>query len=130
MPAKIHVVNHTDLLNCLATYFGCPINDLYNMPFHWSDDAGNHVWGMRRYIRCIKQRGTWGFAENKKRIHIWFKKGTSEANLLKLLAHEIGHLQRPWKRNRILEETKAINYAYVALSAYEIMLNLKEIDNE
>lgn len=74
-----------------------------------------------------RKEGTWGFCRNKKEIHVWVdKKVASKRSIVRLLAHEIGHKQRPFHRLSSKEEDKAESYAAVALTAYDIMEHLVE----
>jgi len=64
--------------------------------------------------------------ENKKVIHIWVADYAKERDILRMLSHEIGHIQRPYKRIKSDEEAKAEVYSAVTLIAYDIMKDLQK----
>lgn len=89
----------------------------------------------QRDLEIIKANGWWGHAHPKTRtVNYWAKRSISKTTLLRLLAHEVGHLvglKANWesavrmrgasKRDRRdwAEELRADLYGAVALVAYE-----------
>lgn len=126
----ISVLTYDTLEECLAAFLNCEVDELHSKkPWVWEQDGRVTVWGMRRMIRCRKKEGTWGFCENKGNIHVWVASHAKPVSILRLLAHEIGHRQRPFKRNNFAEERKAEVYADVTVSAFEIMETILEGTN-
>ncbi len=124
----IKVVPYESLEDCMLACFYefDTMDELLNGRWEWydQDNDRNRVWSMRRVLRNRRKIGTWGFCHNKKEIHIWISDHATPKSILKLIAHEIGHMQRPFKKKSILEEKKAMVYADVALTAFEIMEKL------
>ena len=72
----------------------------------------------------INSKGHWGFCNDKEEIHIWCTAKTTEREKLRLIAHEIGHTQRPYHKNIEEEEAKAERYAEVSAKAFDLMQQL------
>lgn len=118
----VTVLTYDTLEECIAAFHNCGTAEIYSKgPWTWEQDGVITVWGMRRMIRCRKKEGTWGFCEDKGDIHVWVDKHTQPKKIVRMIAHEIGHKQRPFKRDIFAEERKAEVYADVALTAFEIM---------
>ena len=116
------IIRHTTIENCLANYYKCEEKDLEKQcDFLWKDET----WSVARVIKSRKEIGTWGWCESKKNIHIWVADYASPKNIIRLISHELGHKQRPYKKNFQQEEEKAEAYSDVALMAFEVMMELK-----
>lgn len=86
--------------------------------WEWADaDGTKHREHYKHAINTLKKRACWGWVENKETIHIWIGKKAKLDEVIEVLAHEIGHAQRPFHRNVFSEETKASKYAQTAVTA-------------
>lgn len=82
-----------------------------------------------KFLSIIRRRGRWGFAEHyKKTIHVWIGKRATITDVISLLGHEIGHLQKPYShKNKSKEEQKASRYSMIAVDAYTLVKRLRRI---
>lgn len=127
----ISLVPYDSLEECMASFFYCEPKELKNLPnWKWIDEGRYKVWPMTRVLRIRRKRGTWGFCRDKKEIHIWIGINAKKKSIIRLLAHEIGHTKRPYKRIKELEEDKAEVYAEVARMSFEMMEYILEKNNE
>lgn len=70
-------------------------------------------------IDVYRGGGVFGFVVDKKHIHLWFNKEiVGMERLIAIIAHELGHIQRPYHRRGEFEEKKAEVFSHVALVAY------------
>ena len=121
----IQIIRHSTLRECLKAY-GIPANA--QGYWKWADaDGTNHKTKNSTALSLIKRRTCWGWTEDKKVIHVWIGKRATLVDIVGLLAHEMGHIQRPFRANVYDEEQKAAIYASVALGALsaaeEMLLN-------
>lgn len=118
----ISFFTYDSLEECMSSFFNCEPNEVKNLPhWKWMDDGRYRVWSMSRVLRNRRKTGTWGFCRGKKEIHVWIGNNAKKESIISLLAHEIGHTKRPYRRTRELEESKAETYAEVAKIAFEMM---------
>ena len=82
----------------------------------WADGSDTE-WDVQEAIKNIRRRRCWAWVENKEFIHYFVRKSASVLDLVKMFAHELGHMERPWHRS-LKEEQKADKYACVASAAY------------
>lgn len=70
-------------------------------------------------LKNIRRKGYWAYVSNKSQFHIWFRRNVSDENLIALLAHEYGHLMRPYHLpcSGPQEEAKAKRYEMTARTA-------------
>lgn len=116
------VIKYKTLEECMAEYFDCDIVDIPKQGlWEWMDGDRLRVWGMRRVIRSRTKAGTWGWVEDKGKIHIWIADYAKKKHIIRTLAHEMGHIMRPYKRISTEEEAKAERYAEVAQGAFMAM---------
>ena len=81
----------------------------------------------------IGKMGCYAFARGKEEIHFWVDlKTVDPLDFIGMMAHEKGHLTRPYKRNPMQEEVKAERYGVAASFAYSMweLINQKEKENE
>lgn len=122
---KLDVFRYDTLEACMAAFYGCTEIGLLDQPrTRWEHKGRETVWPIRRVIRNRKKIGTWGWAENKKAIHVWITKEASMQSVIHLVAHELGHLERPYRMDKFEEERKAVKYSEVATLAFEISEDL------
>lgn len=121
------VYTYKTLEACIAAFHSCEEDEIHAQgPWVWNNEGKRTVWNMRRMIRIRKKTGAWGFCREKGDIYVWIAPHATPLQIIRLLAHELGHKQRPFKRDRIAEEIKADRYEAVAGEAYELMELLKD----
>lgn len=131
MTDNLHIYTYDTLEECIAAFHGCGTAEIYSKgPWTWEENGRITVWGMRRMIRSRRKCGTWGFCRNKKELHLWVSKYAEPKRIIRLLSHELGHMQRPFKRDSLAEERKAESYCNVAVTAFELMTDLLDKKNE
>ena len=117
---KIPGKKYRTINECLAAFFDCDVDKLGtlsgNFEMRWADGSESN-WEVQKAIRDIRKRRCWGWIENKTFLHYFIRKSATMIDLVKLFAHEIGHMQRPWHRG-LKEEQKADKYANIAAAAY------------
>lgn len=116
IPGKsYHTINE-----CLAAFFDCKKEKLDslsgNFEMRWA--SGNESeWDVQAAIKNIRTQRCWGWIEDKTMLHYFIRKSATMSDLVKMFAHEIGHMQRPWHRD-LKEEQKADKYSNIAAAAY------------
>lgn len=119
---NFHVVRYNSLEECMAAFFCCDVEDLPTQGrWEWMDGDRFRVWPMSRVLRVRRKTGTWGWCEEKRVIHLWVADHADDLSIMRLIAHELGHMRRPFKRESHEEEAKANQYADVAQTAFQIM---------
>lgn len=72
-------------------------------------------------IERYKEAGALAFVDNKEKTYIWFDRNKiTKERLIAILGHELGHLQRPYRKEREKEEAKAEVHSQVAVVAFTI----------
>lgn len=126
----VHVIRYDTLLECMAAFLECEWDEVECQEGIWKwacEDGVRHEQPMQEAIVDILTNDlVWGWAEDKNWLHIWFSDRCSRERLLGALAHELGHIRRPFHRDVFKEETKACKYGSVAMTAYAIMKDLME----
>lgn len=114
------------------------LNKSWNCAFECGEDLeGDHgffdghgseiIMSNSEVLENIKEFGMWGFVGDKKDIHIWIDNGViDDINLMAFISHEVGHLQRPHRRDTMAEEMKAEHYSDMARCAHVICKAIKE----
>ncbi len=74
--------------------------------------------------RNVLRRGCWGWIEAKRHIHVWISGRASLEDAVGLVAHELGHAEKPWC-GASREERKAAKYESVAMMAVKIVRDLR-----
>lgn len=122
---SIFIHRYETLEACMAAYFDCAPEDIKKQGrWAWMDGERYRVWPTSRVLRTRRKAGVWGFCVDKKELHVWIADHARPEKILRLLAHELGHIRRPWHRDRDQEEAKAENYAMVAVTAFVIMQDI------
>ena len=123
----ISIIRYPTLRSCLKS-FG--LDDNSKGYWQWPDADGNkHRSQNGTAIKELKNRSCWGWVENKKIIHVWVGKRATLSDVVSLLSHEIGHLERPFHKNRFSEEQKASKYQRVAVKALKAAQDLLNDNN-
>jgi hypothetical protein len=117
------IVLYDSLEACMRAFFGGsrPPRD---GAWTWQDADGEiHELSMVKSRAAIRRRGCWAWVENKTTIHAWISDRAAPRKVFRMLAHEIGHMERPYHRD-LAEERKANKYARVALAAWDAMADV------
>lgn len=78
-------------------------------------------------IHGIKTDGCFGFVVWNKELHLWFAEDFDDwLKIVSLLGHEVGHMQRPNKRDFMAEEMKAEHYSDFAGYVFKLINTLKD----
>ena len=121
MTEPIQIIRHKTLSDCLKAYGLSPRSRGY---WKWADhDGKRHITTHSKALALIRKRSCWGWTD-KETIHVCVGKRATLAQVINLLSHELGHIRRPFHRNRYSEEQKASTYAYVALTAFSAAQDL------
>lgn len=121
----VEIIRYESLEKCVAAFLGCSPEEIPDGKWWWAEEDGSvHAWPMSRVLRVRRKRGTWGWCEDKKVLHLWVAPYAEFKCVLRLVAHELGHTKRPYRRLRSQEEAKADTYANVAVLAYGIATEL------
>ena len=112
------VVKYRTARECLAAFHRCRVSELPKHGYWVCVDSK----GIKRRLTVkanreeIKRRGCWGWCEDKKVLHLWISRRAKLAEVIGLIAHEIGHCEKPYLR-RAAEERKASKHEKVARNA-------------
>lgn len=73
-------------------------------------------------MAALRSMGAWGFADTKLRhIHAWAAPETPREQVMRLLAHEIGHLTGEPCKDELQEEFRAETFGAVAAMAFSML---------
>jgi len=123
----IKLIRYDTLDEILEKHYGCSIADLKKSR-HFGFDGNNMEWEFtfEEMYENIQIMGCYGMAVNKEEIHFWVDvNGVDPSDFIGMIAHEKGHLTRPFKRDPMKEEFKAERYGDAASFAFCIA---KEIE--
>lgn len=120
------VIRYATSRACMAEFLDCEVDEVEDQDgtWIWGDYDGEHSMPMKEAISKILSSRVWGWLGNKDTMHIWFAKNVDPKRLMAVIAHELGHSNRPWHRDTVREEQKASLYEEVAGTAFEIMSDL------
>ena len=120
------VIRHATLRACMAEFLRCDLDEVESQDgtWIWGDYDGEHSMPMKEAISKILSSRVWGWLEGKDTMHIWFAKNVDPRRLIAVIAHEMGHSNRPYHRDTVREEQKASRYEWVAFTAFDIMSDL------
>lgn len=132
------VVWYRTARQCLAAFCDCRPNAVAQPGWImvWEGDGYFRRKSRKVAYRSILDMGCWGFCAGKRTLHLWISRRANRADALGLVAHELGHCQRPHCRDKGREEQKANKFDEVAVNAMRIILDRKrnsrkkEADNE
>jgi hypothetical protein len=121
MPKTYEIVRYRTARECLAAYHGCKPSEVpISGRWEFADRDGKVLKvSARRCYRHIIQTGCWGFCEDKGVLHLWVSRRAKPKSVMALIAHEVGHCQKPFL-NRSKEEMKAAKYEHVCEVAFDI----------
>jgi hypothetical protein len=122
----IKVVRHDTLRDCFEAFIGRSMDDEDIKLGYWAGHDGTKPFKIKLSKFMQTTRLCWGWSSYHDRIiHLWKTDDCPEIELLSLLAHEIGHFQRPRYQMKDDEEKKASIYERVAKTAYEMMRDME-----
>ena len=124
---RIIIKRYDNLDDLLCALHHMPLDELKECT-HGGYDGSENEWEFTYsdMVKNIKEMGCYGFANNKEEIHVWFESNVNMWDLIRMLGHEMGHLERPYKRDPMQEEIKADKYGDVAAGAFIIAKQLKK----
>lgn len=121
----IEIKTYKRFADCFKAYF-YPGKVPQKGYWRWMDENGKkRQLCLKKTIAAIKANKCWGWLEKKTIIHLWIGAGCNDVDIIRLIAHELGHAKRPFHRS-LKEEMKAEKYASVAELAFLIMEDVKK----
>lgn len=126
LPKDFDVLIYNTPEEILNKFWGC--DEDYEGDHGFNDGKGNEIiLSHAETIDNIKEMGVWGFVGDKKDIHIWIDFDTvDDTNFMSFISHEIGHLQKPYKKDLMEEEMKAEHYSDITSCSYFLFMAIKE----
>jgi len=121
------IAQYRSLISCMAAFFRCPPSKIPTRG-NWEgyDRNGRKVRrSMKEVLRLHRDRGCWGWVEHHRTLHLWVSRKASFSEAVALVAHELGHLERPWGHGS-REEKKAARYEAVAQNAVDLLAVLRK----
>jgi hypothetical protein len=119
----VTVTVYSDLTKCIEACWGLPIQEITNWGGCDLEENECEI-TVDEAISDIKECGCWGVCNNKNEIHLWMDKNVDPRQLIRLLAHERGHMLRPYHREFVKEESKACRYEDCAMFSYDVTMEL------
>lgn len=119
---ELSYITYSTIDECLAAFFLCEVSELDSVGGFWEGvdgDGNDYFRPNKEAITSIREWSCWGWIEDKQIIHVYIGPDASMEAIIRLCAHEIGHMQRPYHRS-IKEEQKACKYSDVAETAYRM----------
>jgi hypothetical protein len=94
-------------------------------------DGNEYELSFDEMVGNIKEMGCYGFVDSKQSIHFWVDTDiVSPVDFIGMMAHEKGHLTRPFHRDEMREEMKAERYGEAASFAFQIYMDIFLCDKE
>ncbi len=122
---EIYFYRYDTLKEIIEEHYQTPFNELSDFQVCGGDGrGGEYNLTFEEMIENIKLMACFGFAckqDGKNEIHFWVDiDNVDPIDFIGLIAHEKGHLLRPWKKTSIDEELKADRYADTATLAFKV----------
>jgi hypothetical protein len=128
MEAQVAVTlkRHETPESLLCQMWNCDIESLESSTCGGFDGDGNeYELSFDEMVGNIKEMGCYGFVDSKQVIHFWVDLDiVSPSDFIGMMAHEKGHLTRPFHRDDMKEEIKAEKYGDAASFAFQIYTNI------
>lgn len=129
VPNEIEIVTYNSIKECYARSWGCGEDELdFECDGGFVDIDGNEQnVNTQQVIDHIKETGIWGFINTRdNEMHIWVDYNkVDDIEIICFLSHELGHFQKPNKRDYLQEEQKAEHYADITRFAYTMFKKIK-----
>ena len=90
----------------------------------WYEDGSTKLVQRKNLMRRYRNMGYYGFISWKNEMHLWFDNSCDISDMVGLIAHELGHIERPYHKDRSEEEKKAGKFAAVAKSATTLSVRI------
>jgi hypothetical protein len=122
----VEIIRHRTLNSCLAAFHGCKVSELPKRGY-WTfhNRQGKRVrLSVGACMRDMRKRGCWGWVLGKRWIHLWVSGRATMPEAISLIAHELGHCEKPNFGHGAREEQKAAKYEDVARRAEELAWRL------
>ncbi len=87
-------------------------------------DGRPYTMTRKKAMTAYRKRKCWGFCRGKSEVHLWIGKKATKEQVIGLIAHELGHMARPFRQETQAEEIKAGRYEKIAKTAYNIATDL------
>ena len=123
------LVEYDEIDECLAEFLGVKKDKLEKVrgKMEWETEDGEIIeCSKKKFVGNVREQDCWGWVRGKSEIHFWFEVGTAVESLVAMLAHELGHMERPFYKEHKKEEKKACKYGRVALEAYRLAVIASE----
>lgn len=110
---------------CLAAFHQCKVSELPSKGWwEYCDRNGEQCrMSVKEAKEEINKKGCWGWCENKETLHLWISSRASLLDAIELIAHELGHCERPYYFSSSKEEKKASVFGKVAYDALNILVD-------
>ena len=121
----IYFYRYDTLKEILEATYGSDFDELAGGQVCGGDGrGGEYNLTFEEIVENIKLMACFGFAckrEGENQIHFWVDvDNVDPIDFIGLIAHEKGHLLRPWKKDQMQEELKADRYADTATLAFKV----------
>lgn len=102
---------------------GIPADEAEEVTFHADTVGGGAITLTKdQLIAAIEEQGMWGFVDTESRtIHAWAHPSADPADILHMLAHEIGHATGEPAADDLEEEKRADTFGVVASDAFRLL---------
>lgn len=124
----VDIVKYDSLEELLAFYYDLSIDELANLEFCGQGfDQSGHEYRLHfdEYLAALKEMKCFGFCENNTNaIHVWIDENCPIEMIIKMMAHEYGHIMKPHYWSQRKEEMKAGRYEKAAQFAFNIAEDL------
>ena len=112
MKTPIDIVRYRTARECIAAFYGCRPSEIpFKEKHEFYDEKGvrRRQTGKSCY-KSILAIGCWGWCMDYKVLHLWISRRASFQDAMALIAHELGHCQKPHFKSKGAEERKAVKY--------------------
>jgi hypothetical protein len=116
------VIKYDNLRECFLLFLNKPdMTDEECRTHYWVGHNGTRPYRIRIDKWLASNPKVWGWCEHKARtIHIYVSPEADIFDVITMMAHELGHMQRPRYPIDSDEEKKAANYEKVTKTAIDI----------
>lgn len=114
---------HDTIESVFEEYFRCPVEEMNGMG-GFDQNGKEYELSAQEIFDNVKTCGCWGFVNDKRDIHFWFRPDVDKRELVRFFAHEKGHTMKPYHRDDMKEEMKAGRYEDAAIFGYDVATQL------
>ncbi|MGD9158312.1 MAG: hypothetical protein PVG39_07900 [Desulfobacteraceae bacterium] len=118
---EVKFIRFDDLEELLMKGMGEDLSDIEELT-GTTGDGEEHKFNFDQIKDAIETMGCYGFARQETaEVLFWVDTDHVDPEIfVSMIAHEVGHIKRPWRRDDMKEEGKAEDYSIVATMAYRI----------